>query len=78
MPFTNPRPYCRPGCVGSLSTQYRFAQQFVVAPALRACGKLVAYTANKEQVTWDYQQGKDFCDTRLKEVADYYARQVSW
>ena len=40
--------------------------------------KPVAYPADPDQPTWDYEQGKEFRDPSLKEVADYYARLVSW
>jgi hypothetical protein len=41
-------------------------------------GKPVAYPADPDQVSWDYEQGKEFRDPTLKEVADYYARLVAW
>jgi len=37
-----------------------------------------AYPADPNQVTWDYQQGTQFRDPSLQELADYYARLVSW
>ncbi len=40
--------------------------------------KPVPYPANPDQVTWSYEQGTQFRDPSLKEVADYYARLVSW
>jgi len=40
--------------------------------------KPVPYPADPEQVTWDYEKGTEFRDASLKEVADYYARLVSW
>ena len=40
--------------------------------------KPVPYPADPDQVTWDYEQGTEFRDPSLKEVADYYARLVSW
>ena len=40
--------------------------------------KPVAYPSDPDQVTWDYEQGTEFRDPSLKEVADYYARLVSW
>ena len=40
--------------------------------------KPVPYPADPDQPTWDYQQGTEFRDPSLKEVADYYARLVSW
>lgn len=29
-------------------------------------------------MTWTYQQGTEFCDPTLKELADYYTRLVGW
>lgn len=40
--------------------------------------KPVPYPADPNQPIWDYQQGTKFRDPSLKEVADYYARLVSW
>jgi len=40
--------------------------------------KRVAYPADPEGVTWTYTQGSDFRDPTFKEVADYYARLLSW
>jgi hypothetical protein len=40
--------------------------------------KPVAYPADPDQVTWDYEQGTELRDPSMKEVADYYARLVSW
>jgi hypothetical protein len=40
--------------------------------------KPVAYPADPDQPVWDYEQGTEFRDPSLKEVADYYARLVSW
>jgi len=40
--------------------------------------KPVAYPGDPNQVTWDYEQGTEFRDPSLKEVAEYYARLVSW
>jgi len=40
--------------------------------------KPVPYPADPDQPTWDYEQGKEFRDPSLTEVADYYARLVSW
>jgi len=40
--------------------------------------KPVAYPADPDQVTWNYEQGTEFRDPTLKEVGDYYARLVSW
>jgi hypothetical protein len=38
----------------------------------------VPYPADPDQVVWNYEQGTEFRDPSLKEVADYYARLVSW
>jgi len=40
--------------------------------------KPVPYPSDPDQVTWDYEKGTEFRDPSLKEVADYYARLVSW
>ena len=40
--------------------------------------KPVAYPADPAQVTWTYEQGTELRDPSMKEVADYYARLVSW
>jgi hypothetical protein len=40
--------------------------------------KPVPYPNDPDQVTWEYEQGTEFRDPSLKEVADYYARLVSW
>jgi hypothetical protein len=40
--------------------------------------KPVPYPDDPDQVTWEYQKGTEFRDPSLKEVADYYARLVSW
>ena len=40
--------------------------------------KPVAYPADPNQVTWDYEQGTELRDPSMKEVADYFARLVSW
>lgn len=40
--------------------------------------KPVAYPLDPEQAVWDYTQGSDFRDPSFKEVADYYARLLSW
>lgn len=40
--------------------------------------KPVPYPSDPDQATWDYEQGTEFRDPSLKEVADYYARLVSW
>ena len=40
--------------------------------------KPVEYPADPEQVTWAYEQGTELRDPSMKEVADYFARLVSW
>lgn len=40
--------------------------------------KPVPYPADPDEVVWNYEQGTEFGDASLKEVADYYARLVSW
>jgi len=40
--------------------------------------KPVQYPADPIQVTWTYEQGTELRDPSMKEVADYYARLVSW
>lgn len=40
--------------------------------------KPVPYPSDPDQAVWNYTQGTEFRDTSLKEVADYYARLVSW
>ena len=40
--------------------------------------KPVAYPSDPDQVTWDYTQGTEFHDPTFKQVADYYARLLSW
>ncbi len=40
--------------------------------------KPVPYPSDPDQVVWDYEKGTEFRDPSLKEVADYYARLVSW
>jgi hypothetical protein len=40
--------------------------------------KLVTYPADANKVTWDYEQGTEFRDPSMKEVADYYARLLAW
>jgi hypothetical protein len=40
--------------------------------------KPVLYPADPDQDVKDYEQGTEFRDRSLKEVADYYARLVSW
>jgi hypothetical protein len=37
-----------------------------------------SYPANPDQVMWDYEKGTELRDPSMKEVADYYARLVSW
>ena len=36
------------------------------------------YPADPNQLTWDYAKGRDFRDPSFREVADYFARIVSW
>ena len=38
----------------------------------------VAYPSDPDQVDWHYEQGTELRDPSMKEVADYYARLVSW
>ncbi|MGH9354343.1 MAG: GH39 family glycosyl hydrolase [Terriglobia bacterium] len=38
----------------------------------------VTYPADPNQVDWHYEQGAEIRDPSMKEVADYYARLVSW
>jgi hypothetical protein len=38
----------------------------------------VSYPSDPDQVTWDYVQGSELRDQSMKEVADYYARLISW
>lgn len=38
----------------------------------------VPYPADPDQVTWGYEKGTELRDPSLKELADYYARLVSW
>jgi hypothetical protein len=38
----------------------------------------VRYPKDPDQVFWEYPKGSEFRDPTLKEVADYYARLVSW
>jgi len=38
----------------------------------------VPYPADPNQVTWNYEQGRELRDATLKEVADYYARLLAW
>ena len=40
--------------------------------------KPVEYPADPTQVTWNYEQGTELRDPSMKEVADYFARLVSW
>jgi hypothetical protein len=40
--------------------------------------KPVAYPADANQVSWDYEQGAELRDASMKEVAEYYARLYSW
>ncbi len=40
--------------------------------------KPIAYPSDPNQVTWDYTQGTELRDPSMKELADYYARLVSW
>jgi hypothetical protein len=40
--------------------------------------KPVAYPDDPDQIVWNYEQGTEFRDPSLKEVADYYARLFAW
>jgi hypothetical protein len=40
--------------------------------------KPVAYPADPNNVTWDYEQGTELRDPSMKEVAEYYARLLAW
>jgi hypothetical protein len=40
--------------------------------------KPVPYPADPNQPVWDYEKGTDLRDPSMKEVADYFARLVSW
>ncbi len=40
--------------------------------------KPVAYPSDPDQVDWNYEQGTELRDPSMKQVADYYARLVSW
>jgi hypothetical protein len=40
--------------------------------------KPVSYPSDPDQPVWDYTQGTEFRDQTFKEVADYYARLLSW
>jgi len=41
-------------------------------------GKPVPYPADPDEITWTYEKGKDLRDPSRKELANYYARLVSW
>jgi hypothetical protein len=40
--------------------------------------KPIAYPADPDQVTWDYEQGTEPRDPSMKEIGDYYNRLVGW
>ena len=40
--------------------------------------KPVSYPADPDQPVWNYTQGTELRDPSLKELADYYARLISW
>ena len=40
--------------------------------------KPVAYPADPTKIDWGYEQGKELRDPTFREVADYFARVVSW
>ncbi len=40
--------------------------------------KPVAYPSDPDQVDWNYEHGTELRDPSMKQVADYYARLVSW
>lgn len=40
--------------------------------------KPATYPADPSQVTWTYEQGTELRDPSMREVADYYARLISW
>jgi hypothetical protein len=40
--------------------------------------KPVTYPAGPDEVVWNYTQGKDLREGGLRDLADYYARLVSW
>lgn len=40
--------------------------------------KPVPYPSDPDHVVWNYQQGTELRDPTMKEVADYYARLVTW
>ena len=40
--------------------------------------KPVSYPSDPNQVSWNYTQGTELRDPKLKELGDYYARLVSW
>ena len=37
-----------------------------------------SYPADANQVSWDYEKGTELRDPSMKEVADYFARLISW
>ncbi|HVX51857.1 MAG TPA: hypothetical protein VHB48_16970, partial [Chitinophagaceae bacterium] len=41
-------------------------------------GKPVTYPDDPDQVVWDYTQGSELKDTTAGQIADYYARLLSW
>ncbi len=40
--------------------------------------KLVAFPADPNKAVWDYEQGTELRDSTAQEVAEYYARLLSW
>lgn len=40
--------------------------------------KPISYPSDPNQVVWDFGQGSELRDPTMKEVADYYARLLSW
>jgi hypothetical protein len=40
--------------------------------------KPVAYPVDSDKAVWDYEQGTELRDSSAQEVADYYARLLSW
>jgi hypothetical protein len=40
--------------------------------------KPVAYPSDPDEITWNYEQGTELRDPTMKEVAEYWARVVSW
>lgn len=40
--------------------------------------KAVSYPADPNKAVWDYEQGSELHDSTAREVADYYARLLSW